>query len=64
MNYSNIIDSFKECFVFINDMANFVVFLADALGTVPAVFIVFFSLALLLGVAFGFFHLIVEIVVH
>lgn len=62
--WSDLVTSFEETLTFVNDMSDFVVFLSDAFGTVPTIFIIFFSLALLFGIAFGFFHLIIEIVVH
>ena len=61
---SELLNIFKEVYIFVDEMTNFVVFLADGFSTVPAIFIVLFSLALVFAIAFGFFHLIVVIVTH
>ena len=61
---NDLLTIFKEVYVFIDDMTDFITFLAEGFSTVPTVFIILFSLTLVFAIAFGFFHLIVTIVTH
>lgn len=61
---SELLNIFKEVYTFVDEMTDFVVFLADGFASVPSIFIILFSLALVLAIAFGFFHLIITIVTH
>ena len=59
--WTDVYNSIKDTWTFLNEIADFTQFMTDFVNLVPSIFIIVLSLMLLIGLVFGVFHLVIVI---